>query len=134
VSCVLKAAGHGFDVEAFLGASPFKAESVYQKGQANVSAEPVRMVAGFTLRVSGAGSDDLAGQVRDAIAFLDQFEEELRRLGRFPGVEEVSLGFGIAWRDVAVQTDTFPPELLWRAGALDIALDVSRRPAGAPEG
>ncbi len=133
MSCVLRAAGRGFDIEAFLADSPFKPESVYQKGQAKLSGEVGRAAAGFNLTVSRAGFGDLAGQVRDAIAFLDEFEDELRRLGRFTGVDEVSLDFGIAWRDVAAQTDTFPPELLWRVGALDIALGVSHYPAGERE-
>ena len=50
---------------------------------------------------------------------------ELRRLGSFEGVEEVEIDFAVAWRDLAAQSDWFPPELLWRAGALDIALRVS---------
>ena len=59
------------------------------------------------------------------MSFLDEYEEELRRLGRFPGVEGVSLDFGIRWREVAAQTDTFPSDLLWRAGALDISLEIT---------
>jgi hypothetical protein len=40
-------------------------------------------------------------------------------------VEELELDFTVAWRDLAMQTDWFPPELLRRAGALDIALRVT---------
>ena len=44
----------------------------------------------------------------------------------FPGVEILALDFGLRWKDGAPQTDSFPSELLWRAGALDITLQVSR--------
>jgi len=52
-------------------------------------------------------------------------EEELQRLGRFEGVEAVCLDFAIDRKDVAIQSDVFDAELLWRAGALDIDLVVS---------
>jgi hypothetical protein len=75
--------------------------------------------------VSQAELSDLPGQIRDAVRFLSLHEEELQRLGRFEGVESVCIDFAIDRRDVAVQSDVFDAELLWRAGALDIDLVVS---------
>ena len=88
---------------------------------------------GFNVTVSDAGMDDLDAQIDEAIAFLDRHEDELRRLGRYEGVEDVTIDFGIKWRDVAAQFDWFPPELLWRAGALDIGLCVSHYMTQEPE-
>ena len=116
MSCMLHAAGREFDVEAFLADSPFQSYAVY--GGAGTP-------SGFGLPVSDAEADDLRGQIRDAILFLDCHEEELRRLGSFPGVEVVALDFGLRCKEAAAQTDSFPSELLWRAGALDITLQVS---------
>ena len=75
--------------------------------------------------MSEAELSDLPAQIRDAVRFLSRHEEELQRLGRFEGVESVCLDFAIERRDIAVQSDVFDADLLWRAGALDIDLVVS---------
>jgi hypothetical protein len=128
MSCVLRATGELFDVGAFLADSPLGARAVHEKTES-----PPRTGAtgrpgasgGLVVTVSTAASTDLARQIDDAIDFLDEHEDELRRLGRFPGVSSVCLGFGVEWRRVAAQTDEFPSDLLWRAGALDISLQVT---------
>jgi hypothetical protein len=124
MSCLLHAVGAGFDVKAFLATSPLQSKAVILRSDEAVpESRPER--AGFDVRVSEADFDDLATQIDDAMEFMDTHEDELRRLGSFPGVVNVALEFAVSWRNVAVQTDSFPPELLWRAGALDISLDVS---------
>jgi hypothetical protein len=124
MSCVLHAVGTGFDVKAFLATSPLRGKAAIQQRDEAVPA-PRSERAGFDVRVSEADFDDLATQIDDALEFLDTHEDELRRLAGFPGVDSVALDFAVSWRNVAVQTDSFPPELLWRAGALDISLDIS---------
>jgi len=110
VSCYLRAIGEAFDVRGFLSGSPLR---------------PDVHARGFNLAVGAAGLDDLPGQVREAVAFLDLYEEELRRLSAFEGVDQVFLDFAVRRRDVAAQTDVLPAELLWRAGALDIDVTVT---------
>lgn len=110
MSCVLRAIGEAFDVRAFLADSPLRPD-VHAKG--------------FNLAISQAGLDDLPGQAREAVAFLDVYEDELRRLGAYEGVDHVFLDFGLRLRNVAAQTDVLPAELLWRAGALDIDITVT---------
>lgn len=121
MGCVLRAVGAEFNPEAYLAQSPFAQATAYRIG------DPARgpSGAGFNLSVSDAGFADLDVQIQEAIEFLDTHEDELRRLGRFPGVEEVEIDFGIEWRDASPQSDTFPADLLWRAGALDIGLRVT---------
>jgi hypothetical protein len=128
VSCVLRAIGTSFDVDAFLAESDLRPQAVFHRGEGRlpgVPDAPTWSASGFNLGVSDEGFHDLAPQVHDAGRFLNQHEDELRRLGAFPGVEEVCLDFGIARRDVAMQSDVFPAELLWQAGALDIDLVVT---------
>jgi hypothetical protein len=110
MTCVLRAIGEAFDAAGFLAGSPLRPD-LHPKG--------------FNLPVSRSGLDDLRGQVREAVAFLDEYEDELRRLTAFDGVDQVFLDFGVRRRDVAVQTEIFPSELLWRAGALDIDITVT---------
>ena len=124
VSCVLRASGTEFDPEAFLVDSELTANPVYRRGEPKPG-EGTWQSSGFQVGVSQAELSDLPGQIRDAVRFLSLHEEELQRLGRFEGVESVCIDFAIDRRDVAVQTDVFDAELLWRAGALDIDLVVS---------
>jgi hypothetical protein len=126
MSCVLRASGAEFDAAAYLADSPFRRATVYGRGDpAWAGAARGRASAGFNVSLGEDDGGGLAAQIDEAIEFLDLHEDELRRLGRFPGVEEVEIDFAIEWRDAAMQTDCFPPELLWRAGALDIGLRVT---------
>lgn len=124
---MLRAIGRDFDVDEFLKESPLPHESVFHRGESRLPGPPgtKSTASGFNGSVSAADLHDLDTQVQDAAHFLHEHEDELRRLGRFPGVEEVCLDFGIAWRDVAAQSDVFPADLLWQAGALDIDLVVT---------
>ncbi len=127
MSCVLRAAGAAFDVAGFLADSPFRPEAVYHKGQPLPGAAGTRLrsASGFDLTVSRAALTDLEGKVADAIVFLDQHEEELRRLGGAEGVDVVCLDFALARREVVAQSETLPSDLLWRAGALDISVALT---------
>jgi hypothetical protein len=82
----------------------------------------------LNVAVSEAGFHDFAAQVSDAVAFLLEHDAEVRRLVGFPGVAGVVLDFGLAWRDVAAQSDEFPADLVRLAGACGIALGLSHYP------
>lgn len=128
MSCVLRVIGTSFDVDAFLAESELRPQAVFHRGEARLPGLPdasTWSASGFNLGVSDEGFHDLAPQVREAGRFLNQHEDELRRLGAFPGVEEVCLDFGIARRDIPMQSEVFPADLLWQAGALDIDLAVT---------
>lgn len=130
MSCVLRASGSDFDPESFLADSELEplASPTYRRGEPKLARQPeggTWQSSGFHVSVSEADFGDLPGQIRDAMRFLSEHEEEMRRLGGFEGVEAVCLDFAIDRKDVAVQSDVFDAELLWRAGALDIDLVVS---------
>ena len=123
---MFRAGGIEFETEAYLAESPFKQATRYRRGEPRWPAGgQASRTSGFNLSIGEADAGDLAAQIDEAIAFLDENEDELRRLGRFEGVEEMEIDFAVEWRDLATQSDWFPPELLWRAGALDIALRVT---------
>jgi hypothetical protein len=135
MSCVLRASGTDFHPEAFLVTSELRAEAnpIYRRGDPRPGGETWQS-SGFHVGVSKAEFNDLPGQIRDAVRFLSRHEEELRRLNRFEGVESICLDFAIERRDVAVQSDVFEAELLWRAGALDIDIVVSQFAFRTPRG
>jgi hypothetical protein len=71
----------------------------------------------------------LSGQVKDAIVFLQKHQSEIARLAGFPGVEGRTLDFGYHNRNVFVQCDYLPPELLVLAGSLGVGIELSLYPA-----
>lgn len=111
-SCVLRICGETFRVEDFLATTTF-AEAVLQ-----------RKGGGFNVEVGGA-EDDVRDQTRVAIAFLRANATEIARARAFPGVDDLTLDFASAFRDVAAQFARFPAELVKLAGELGIALEVS---------
>jgi hypothetical protein len=127
VSCILRAIGTDFDVDAFLQDSTLADAAVFHRGESKtpgVEDGARRAASGFNVEI-GKGLEDLGLRVQAARRFLREQEDELRRLGSFDGVEEICLDFGIRRRAGAAQTDVFPADLLWQAGALDIDLVVT---------
>ena len=96
---------------------------VYKRGEVRSKARPTRRkwsASGLNIAVSEAGFTNLDRQVREAIGFLKLHKSALRRLAKKPGVESLTLDFGIARRKAEAQFDYFPPELLRLAGQLNI--------------
>jgi hypothetical protein len=122
---MLRASGAAFDVDAFLKNSTFRPAVVYRKGQRRRPASRgVQTASGFNMVVSDS-DDPLATQVEYALVFLHDKREELLRLVRFGGVEEIVIDFGCPQGELATRSGRFPSELLIAAGALGIDLQVS---------
>jgi hypothetical protein len=132
MGCVLRVWGKNFDVDAFLKVSSFEPLTVWHTGESRPSPSNLagrrHQHSGMHISVSVREFSDLTGQIEDAVSFLETYGEELLRLRGFPGNEGTVLDFPVEDRDVAVQTDTFPPELLVLLGNLSIMLAISRYP------
>jgi hypothetical protein len=87
----------------------------------------------FHAVASEADFSQLQVQIGDAVHFLEQNHAELARLVAFPGVERVSVDFGIEERVVAAQSECFPPNLLRIAGNLGIWVEFTLYPCQKPE-
>ncbi len=132
MSAVLRAYGADFDVDAFLTGCTLHVCAVKRRG------EPVAPTSrpdgrrhersGVHVSASNADFEEFLRQVEEATAFLRAEFEQIRRLCQFPGVEDVTLDFGIVRRDVAVQCDYLPPELVRVAGALGLGIEMSQYP------
>jgi len=95
---------------------------------------PYRVEGGIAhFEVSSAAFNDLARQVADAVALLQSNDGQLRQLLSQPGASGV-LDFAIEWRDVAVQSDTFPAQLVRAAGSLGLSLEFSHYPKAKEPG
>ena len=137
MAAVLRASGPDFDVDAFVADCRWRIEKVFHRGDPRAHLPDMRAdrrkreESGLNVVISGAGFHELAEQVSDAVAFLSEHHAEVRRLVGFPGVAGVVLDFGVAWRDVAAQSDQFPADLVRLAGACGIALELSHYPVSA---
>ena len=131
MSCVLRASGRDFDVDSFLKGSTLKPLIVHHRGERRFPDSKIQpgVQSGMNVSVSEREFSDLAGQIEDAILFIQKNAEELHRLRDFPGMERIDIDFPIRDRDVAVQCDAFPPKLLSLLGELRIGLVISRYPA-----
>ena len=133
MGCILRLTGSNLAVDDLLAISTLKPYRVDRKGGPGpLKSSPARARSGAHFSVSDRGFDDLAGQITDAIAYLEVNDAAIRRLAGFPGVESAVLDFGIEWRDVAAQFDHFPSRLLLLAGSLGLGLDLSHYPLAEP--
>lgn len=124
--CVLRVYGDRFSPDQFLEGSKLSACAVWHKGASRSKRRSPDADSGFNIVVSELG--DLSSQVNDAVQFLKANHGELVRLRQTSGVDGLVLDFGIARRDVAVQCDSFPPELVRSAAEFDLGLELSQYP------
>jgi hypothetical protein len=127
---VLRAYGKNFDVDAFLTDCALPVCEVKRRGQPVFPASQPdgrrHEASGVHVLASDADFNQFPRQVEESITFLQGSEAELRRLCSFPGVEGVTLDFGIERRDVAVQCDRLPAELIRLAGLLALDIELSQ--------
>jgi hypothetical protein len=122
--CVLRVWGSAFEPESFLTSSSLTPCNVFRKGEPKAK-ERVWETSGMTISVSDVSGDNFVEQVQDAIQFLKVYENELARLIKHSGVEEMSLDFGVNRKDGFLQTSFFPPDLISLAALLGIGIELS---------
>jgi hypothetical protein len=124
--CVLRASGATFEPEEFLNGSDLGHARVFHAGDVRADG---KVAAESGLAVSVSDKWELADQVADAIRFLERYRHAL---GNLAMVATVTLDFKVALRidgqSVVAQFERFPPELVSRAGALRLALELSIYP------
>jgi hypothetical protein len=132
MSAVLRAYGADFDVDAFVVGCTLPVCAVKRRGEALFASQPDGQrheQSGVHVTASDADFGDFPRQVAEATAFLRAEAEQVRRLCEWPGVEDVTLDFGVERRDVAVQCDFLPPELVCLAGSLGLGIELSQYPS-----
>jgi len=105
--CVLRATGN-FSPEQFL-AQHSVAGASHRQGS-------------LVVTVSDADGDAFPVQIADALAFIERHADMLRALKSFPGVELLSLNFGLWQIPGSAQHITFSPAISSAAGTLGISL------------
>jgi hypothetical protein len=132
MSCVLRVAGREFDVDAYIKRGALVPSAVYRRGEARFPTLPrarKSSQSGFNIVVSKKPFSDFAGQVRDAVTFLERQRRAVQALRRRNGVDGATLDFGVERRgDAIVQCQVFPEDLVRLAGQLGLALELSFYP------
>jgi hypothetical protein len=133
MSTILRAYGTNFDVDDFLVGCTLPICAVKRRGEPALPASALNgrrhQRSGVHVLVSNADFNELPRQVTESAAFLRQEADQIRRLCAWPGIEGVSLDFGIERRDVAVQSNELSAELVQAAGALGLGIEISQYPA-----
>ena len=125
--CVFVASGLNFDVEGYLAGSPFKAMTVFRKGDIPPKNNPERKPrsdSGFVVLISGDREPDLGQQLKEALAFLDQHESGLKALKEV-GVDNMLLDLGVQVSGKLRQAEYLPPEVIAALGRLGMGLIFS---------
>ena len=128
MSCVLRAYGKYFDVDKFLENSPFIPCAIFYKGKPRSSGKKSKLSknSGFNLDISDAGFNEFEKQMVDAIFFLQQNYEEIKRLKNFPGLESLGLDFAIDYpEELFSKSIELNMELLKEIIRCDIGADIS---------
>lgn len=137
MSAILRANGVGFDPDRFCSESPLRPCALYRRGEPVLPATRpdgrTHSVSRINLVLSEADFHEFHRQVDEATAFLEAEKDEIARLRSFPGMESMTIDFGIARRDVLVQSDYFPPSLVRLAGELGLGIELSQYPVGEDE-
>lgn len=138
MAAVLRAGGVEFDVDRFCAESSLTPEAIRRRGDPvfpGSQPQGRRHEQSFVnVVVSDGGFRDLPRQASEATEFLLAHRAEVSRLVGFPGVEGVELDFGIARRDVVVQSDSFPTALVRVAGELGLSIGLTQYPVEAGGG
>ena len=132
MTCVLRASGTDFDVDACVASFPVSPDSIWRRGeprypQSNPDGERHR-TSGVRILVSKAHFSDLGRQIADAVEFLRSHQDAIRALAANAGVTSVLLDFGAEVSPPFWSSFTFSPEMLSLAGSAGVALCLSVYP------
>jgi hypothetical protein len=129
---MLRASGVLFDVDLFLKDCALKPVRVGRKGERRYpnskTNEATLLVSSVNFEVSEADFSELKGQFEDAQVWLAAHRDEVTRLVQFPGVEGVTVDFGVEIRPPGWSSFTFPPALTSLVGGLGLHLELSVYP------
>ena len=133
---MLRIHGADLDPDAVMNCVSIEATAIHRKGEPIFRSKPSRGTktsSSVTYLASDADFSELERQQEDAIAFLQRYGDDIKQALATPGCEGGTLDFGIDRRDVAVQCDYFPPELIALAGKLGLGIELTQYPPSSDE-
>ena len=128
--CTLRICGDELDVEALVAGLGLETVAAYHRGEPWFKGSTlIRQTSGIHVRVSDAGFGNLAEQIDDTCAFIEEHKLKLAGLRSFLGVETIEFDFPVEEMDVTIPCYCFPPRLLGLLASIGAHLDVSLYPA-----
>lgn len=140
LGCYFTATGADFDVDSFLAGTEMDPDAIYHRG-APISERLTRHIprlpkvydaSGFWITVN-PDYGILSLQIVDAIEFLKYFQKDLTVLANHRSVTDLRLVFTFC-PEYSIATESFPPELITRSGALRIGFEISYSRSDGSEG
>jgi hypothetical protein len=125
MSCILRASGVSFDVDAFVQSSPLEWVDLWHVGELKKGEGRGRYDTSGAQIVVGEG-DDFNSLLADATAFLNAHSAELARLTSTAGVDGAVFDFGLTWNEnYAARYAHFPAAIVKLAAAVNCSLELS---------
>ena len=134
MSCILRIIVNDIAFDEMLSI-PLEPDSFWRKGESSPSKNSTDKKfkdSGGNYVVSDAEFEEFAQQKQDAFEYLMHNKTQIRQIMSLSGAQG-TLDFGIIWRDVAVQCDHFPAELIRIAGELGLAIELTQYPPSEDE-
>ena len=128
MSCVLRVVGEKLNVDELLKIDSTPDVS-WKKGESRFKTKPEgkkHLRSGANYCISEAEFNEFEKQKKDVIQYLHKNEEKVKAMQKLVGIESMVLDFAIEQRDVFVQNDFFPPELIQLAGNLGLGIELSQ--------
>ncbi|MDT0584351.1 MULTISPECIES: hypothetical protein [Alteromonadaceae] len=128
MACYLRVYGDDLNVIELLEAHNIKPSKIWKKGLPRFKSAPSKLNSnsGFNVLISGAEWDEFEKQKLDALKYLEEHKSTLSSIAMYSGVDSGYLDFGIEWRDVTVQCDSFPPNLIKLVGQIGFGIELSQ--------
>ena len=136
MSCILRVSGIDLDIDKMLSVVALVPDRVWRRGEVRGTLSgKLHGDSGASFVASGADFEQGRVQVAEATQFLELHFRDLGQMASFPGVEEITLDFGIALLQDAVAVFTyFPPAIVQLAASVGVGLAVSHYARGEPSG
>lgn len=128
MSCILRVVGEELNVKELLKINS-KPDTYWVKGEPRLLSKPnsdKHIRSGAHYYLSEADFNEFELQKEDVIKYLIENEDEMKAIQELSGLDDVYLDFGIELRDVAIQSDYLPPELIILAGKFGLGIRMSQ--------
>jgi len=113
MSCVLRVLGENLDIDGLLVKQKPIPVATWKNGEERLLKGLFHVNSSANFDVSDAGSEELSRQISDAELYLARNSDEIMKIMKVKGLEEMMLDFSISTRPGFVtQTRFFPAKLL----------------------
>lgn len=131
MSCILRVSGSELNVDALLSIVDLKPDRIWRRGEPRRASKPQGKRhdhSGTTFVASEAGFDEFGLQLDEATSYLETHGRQIASMASFDGVQDATLDFGIALRDVLIHSDILPVRFLKAAAEAGISVELSHYP------